>query len=84
MLKILSAGIGWVELTFPDDSRKLIRTSLNEQVLNEFGVQAKEGFLFNLDTGDYEPFRVDAKDVNIFSEKPTYDSEVISFANRFV
>ena len=54
-MEILLKGIGWVVQTFSDGSKRVVRTTLNQNILRTYGVTAKNGYLFNLDSGCYYP-----------------------------
>lgn len=84
MLTQIKESICYVTLKFADNSAKVIRTTLNKDILKEKGIRLKTNTFFDLDTYTYVPFRDDIMDIEISKEKPIFDSEVINFANRFI
>lgn len=84
MLDIIKNGIGYVTMTFSDNSVKVIRTTINSQILHEKGVGVKPNTFFDLDKYKYYKFRDDVVDISVSKEKPQFDSEVINFANKFI
>ena len=77
-------GSAWVEWIFCDGSRRSIHTTLDTNILEKFGVTAKENFLYDLEHREYVPFRKDVAEVNVLAEKPENRKEVLKFANRFI
>ena len=85
MMEILLKGIGWVVQTFSDGSKRVVRTTLNQDILRTYGVTAKNGYLFNLDSGCYYPVRNDACDIEIFEHRPVFkDKGVNDFVDSFI
>lgn len=80
----LLAGVAWVSMVFDDGSIMTFRTSLNKEFLNSRGIPLREGYLYDLDKMKFVRFREDAEQVNVYDEKPEYDSEVLKFASRFI
>ena len=56
MFDLLLEGIAWVTLSFDDKSVRVIKTTLSEKILSEFGVKAKPGYFYDLKHGEYVPF----------------------------
>lgn len=83
-MEILLHGVGYVIFTFSDKSMKVIKTTLNKKILDEYGVSAKEHHIFCIDTGTFIPIREDAVDITVSSEFPTFDNEVNKFASKFI
>ena len=74
----------WVVLEFDDGTKQTIYTTLNEEILREYGVTLKPHTLFDLNKLKYVKFREDAVQVEIFDCKPEFDKEVLKFAGRFI
>lgn len=83
-MDIIENGIGWVVITFSDGSVQCIHTSLNEKILQAHGAQLRKDYFFDLDRLCYIRFRLDADSVAVSVEKPTFSSEVLKFASRFI
>lgn len=83
-MEILLNGVGYLIMTFADGSAKVIRTTLNKGILNEYGVSAREHHIFCLDTGNFYKLRDDAVDIDITLEKPVFENEVNEFAGKFI
>lgn len=83
-MEILLSGIGYITMTFSDDSVKVIKSTLNRQILREYGVTARRHYIFCIDTGDFIPIREDAIDISVNSDYPVFKNEVNNFANRFI
>lgn len=84
-MEILNKGIGWVVQTMADGSVRVIRTSLNKDVLNSYGVQPRESYLFDLDRGTFYPIREDAVSIDVYDKKPVIDDKGVSdFVNKFI
>ena len=83
-MEVLLKGVGYLCMTFVDGSMKVIRTTLNKELLSKYGVSAKEHHIFCLDTGNFYKLRGDAVDINVTAEKPIFENEVNEFASRFI
>lgn len=84
-MEILINGIGWVVLMFTDESKRVIRTTLNQNILSKLGVTARSGYLFNLDSGYYYPIREDVCDIQIFEHPPVFDDKGVNdFVSSFI
>lgn len=84
MFDIIKNGIGFVTMKFADGSVKVIRTTLNKNILAEKGIRLKTNTFFDLDKFTYVPFRSDVIDITITQDKPNFDSEVANFVNQFI
>lgn len=84
MLAMLKNQKAWVTMHFDDNSVKCIQTTLNKDILASFGVTPKAGYFYDLVRGEYVAFREDAIKVDVTTEKPIFEDEVINFANRFI
>jgi hypothetical protein len=79
--EVLLSGIYWVVFRFSDDSKKIIRTSLDPTVV---GDKIKRGFLFDLMTQNFFSLeRVSGASIEIYDELPDL-MEVDWFANRYI
>lgn len=75
---------GWVVLTFPDGTRRAIRTTFNVEVLNTIPGGIKEGMLYDLESGRWTSLPKNPEVlVDVQENKPEF-SEVEQFVNRFV
>lgn len=83
-MNILLNGVGYITMTFSDDSVKVIKSTLNQQILQQYGVTARRHHIFCIDTGDFIPIREDAVDISVSSDYPVFKNEVNDFANRFI
>lgn len=83
-MEILKKGVGWVVITFDDNSVKVIKTTLNTAILANYGVKPVIGYFYDLNRGELVEFREDATDISVFEDEPIFDDEVINFANRFI
>ena len=83
-MDILQNGIGYVVLTLDDDSIKVLKTTLNQKILLTYGVTAKTGSFFDLETLSFYDFRNDVKTIEIYKDKPKFEKELINFVNRFI
>ena len=83
-MEILLNGIGYLTMTFADGSQKSIRTTLNKDILAEYGVSQQEHHIFNISTGKFEEFRLDAVDILVTENKPDYENEVNAFVSQFI
>ena len=65
-------------------SKMTMKTSLSKEYLESFGISLRNGYLFDLEKLRYIKNREDAVSVEVFNEKPEYESEVLRFASRFI
>lgn len=77
-------NVGWILIEFSDGSVQSVHTTLNAKILTEYGVSAKEGYLFDVDKLKFIRFREDADSVRVCKDKPVFESEVLQFASRFI
>lgn len=84
MFNKLKTGIAWVTLKFDDDSVLPIKTTLNEDILANYGVAPRVGYFYDLNKGRFIPFRTDAVSVQVDEHEPEFEDEVINFVNRFI
>jgi hypothetical protein len=83
-LKRLLEGDAWVVITFEDGTKQCIHTTLCKERFKQLFVEPRENHFYDLEHNKFIPFRTDAKDIEVFDEKPVFDSEVLSFASRFI
>lgn len=83
-MELLNEKDCWVCMQFADGSVRSIHTTLNKNVLDEHGAAPRNEHFFDLDHNVYVPFRRDAVDIVVRSEKPAFDQEVLQFASRFI
>lgn len=84
MIEQLNEKIMWVTISFADNSVKLVKTTLNKNILASYGVTPKAGYFYDLRHGEFVKFRQDACKIDVTEEQPVFDDEVINFANRFI
>lgn len=83
-MNILFTTDGWVVLHFADGTMQTIHTTFNERLLDVYGIHPVDGKFFDIDRLQLIDFRKDAVDIEVFADKPEYDSEVAKFASRFI
>lgn len=83
-MELLRNGKAWIVWSFADGSKRTFLTTLSPAVMAEERVPLKDGFLYDLEHHCYEEMRDDVTEVEIFSEKPQYEEEVLKFASRFI
>lgn len=75
---------GWVVFTYPDGSKRVIRTTLNQEVLAAVKPAPSDDFLFDLDKLFWVPLPTKEEvQVAVYEQRPVL-SEVDEFVNRFV
>jgi hypothetical protein len=80
----LKNKVGWIAFTFPDGSVRVIRTTLNEEILAPYLKDKGDKDLFDLDKVRWTKLPTNPEVVvNILEERPTL-GEVDEFANRFI
>lgn len=79
----MKRGTVLVVLRFLDGTELMICTSLNEQLLNEYGGTFVKDHFYDLTKRRYLKFREDAVAVEILTDIPR-DREVSEFVNQFI
>ena len=75
---------GWVTFNYPDGSVRVIRTTLNNNVLKHAPAKENEDSLFDLDKMKWIPIpKVEGVSLEVYENKPSL-SEVDLFASRFI
>lgn len=82
MIEILKEGIGYVKLTYPDSSIRVVKTTLNSDILISCGATIIRGFLYDLDRKIQVPYTKRMK-IEIFKDRPVLEG-VDELANRFI
>lgn len=82
MLDLLKTGFGWITLTYNDGSKKILKTTLNNELLNKEGVALVEDSLYDFIKKEYVKLPENAT-LEVTKEKPELN-EVNEFANRFI
>ena len=82
MLDILYEGFGWITLEYCDGTKKIIKTTLNEKILNENNVAVYADGLYDFNKNEYIELDENAV-LSVTKDKPELD-EVNEFANRFI
>lgn len=80
MFDILIDGIGYVKITYSDNTVRVLRTTLNQPILNSYGVRDLEENLFDLDRERLIPI---SGTIEVFKDKPEV-SEFDSYISRFL
>ena len=80
-MDILRKQIVYVSSEYPDSSRYIFRTTLNKDILKEFGGNVKPDSLYDLDRKSY--YNLDNKKIKISLEKPQL-SGVEEFMEQFL
>lgn len=83
-IKDLTEGVCFVEIVFSDYSTRVIRTTLNKDILISHGVQPCRDYFFDLDRNIFIKFPKEVTEINITKEKPENRLEVVNFVNRFI
>ena len=82
-LDLLKEGIAFVVFHFSDGSAMFTVTSLNVEVLEEFGAEIRPGSFFDLVKHRYIKFRTDACNIEVSADDFRI-REVDLFANKYV
>lgn len=82
MLKVLKQGIGYVTITYPDSSKRVLRTTLNPNILLKEGVTFKDNHLYDVDRKEFVRYTTDCK-IDISEEEPILEG-VDLFAHQFI
>jgi hypothetical protein len=79
--EVLLSGIYWVVFRFSDDSKKIIRTTLDSEIL---GDNVKKGCLFDFLTQKFISLeRLEGASLEIYDERPDL-MEVDWFGNKYI
>ena len=81
---LLQTTACWVCMHFADTSVRKVHTTLNPDILAEYGVTPRKNYFYDLEANVFVPFREDACEVTISADRPEYEQEVLQFANRFI
>lgn len=82
MLEILKNGIGYLVLIYPDDSKRIIHTTLNSKLLLENGATYLDGHVYDLDNKEQIAYTKDCK-ISITEERPNLEG-VDGFVSQFI
>ena len=80
----LTDEIGYVTFVFADGSRQTIKTTLNKEILREYGVSILEDRLYDMEHAEYVPMRKDAVSIEVSENKPEAGGGLNGFATRFI
>lgn len=80
----LQKQVCFVTFEFDDGTKQIIKTTLNQQILLQYGAAPKDGFLYDIAHAEYVKLRTDAINIVILTEKPVSEGVLDSFANRFI
>lgn len=83
-MELLKKGKAWVVWGFADGSKRTIWTTLSADVMAAEGIAVKKGYVYDFAHHCYELMRDDVQDVEVFTEKPKFEKEVLQFASRFI
>lgn len=84
MIEWLLDGSAWVSFCFTDGTVQSFLTSLNKDVLIEYGIIPVKDFLLDLEQLRLIKWREDIQDIQITREKPVYQDEVNRFGSSFI
>lgn len=84
VLMDIREGIVWVVVTCEDQSKMTLQTTLNKDILKQYGASLEEGKLFDINRVCQVVIPPNANDISWYNDKPHYDSEVQRFAARFI
>lgn len=79
-MKRLYENICWVVMTYPDGSKHKFRTTLNENILREYGVTKLGECLYNVDRNKLEEIN---GYIEVFDGEPLLDDNN-EYINRFL
>lgn len=80
MVEFLKSNIGWVTINYSDGSKRLFRTTLNEEYLKELGVEELGEDLYDIDRKCLVEL---TGSINLSKEKPVLD-EFNDYINRYL
>lgn len=83
MIEDLLDGICIIAFIYPDDSKKVIHTSLNKDILAQVGVKPRPGFLYDFVRKVFVKFDPAVQKVQLLQDLDEL-GEVDSFANQFI
>lgn len=79
----LQLGISYVVLTFEDNSKQIICTTLNKEIMKKLGVDLKEEHFYDLRKQRYIKFNRSADKIEIMDSVSEVE-EVSRFADKFI
>lgn len=77
-------GICFVVFEFGDGTHQTIRSTLNKDILLQYGAAPKENYLYDIAHAEYVKIREDAVNVMVSKEKPVSEEVLFRFADRFI
>lgn len=80
----LLKGIAYVVFSFSDGSKQTIKTTLNKDILRDYGVVPKENYLYDLEHAEFIKIRLDADRVTVYTTKPVPEGGLFGYASRFI
>lgn len=80
----LKKQICYVAFVFSDTTRQTIKTTLNEDILHQYGASLRDGYLYDIDHASYVRLRDDAVSVELTDKKAERGGDLNGFAARFI
>ena len=80
---ILKEGYGFVVITFSDNSKLVVCTTLNKKLLEDANVTCVKDYFYDFLKEKYVAFPKNAIDVSVYADDP-HVREVDKFADRFI
>ncbi len=80
MVDILKSSIGWITIIYEDGSKRIFRTTLNEEYLKELGVTDLGECLYDIDRKVLVEL---TGNISVSKEKPILD-EFNAYINRYL
>lgn len=80
----LMKGIAYVIFSFSDGSKQTVKTTLNKDILKNYGVTPKENYLYDLEHAEFVQIRFDAVNVTVCTERPKQEGGLFGYASRFI
>lgn len=80
MLDIIKNGIGWITIIYPDDSKRIFRTTLDNEYLFDLGVGDLNECLYDIDRKELVALE---GEIIISKEKPQLD-KFNEYLNRYL
>lgn len=80
MFDILIDGIGYIKITYGDGTSRVVRTTLNQPILNSYGISELDENIFDLDRKKLIPI---SGTIEVFKDKPEVN-EFDTYISRFL
>lgn len=80
----LQNAICYVRFVFMDGTHQTIRTTLNPNILLNYGATLRNGYLYDIRHAEYVKLRDDAVTVEVTAKEPESEGVLFNFADRFI